>query len=176
MYSAVQVEAGPLQDTTVCQGDSGGAVVRKTNSEEWSIRAVVSYFSPPNQFDRCDGVTPGRRAHYTDLSHYTDWIQSYIAQTPAQNPSFVKSDRSCVDGILDIGTIDMVGFVGRVAVTAIYKRPTSDPKRISLDLSSEAVCRNDDEFGIATCEVKEPSYLSINIAFDLAQITLCNGG
>lgn len=170
-YSALQVEAGSLQDTTVCQGDSGSPVLRRDRDDSWSVTAIVSYFSPPNRFDRCTGTTSGQRTHYTDLSRYRHWIKEEVGwKGPA--PTVL----SCVDGIFKTGTMDLIGFRGLVTASSFNKKPEDQPRHTTITTSPAGYCNRDERFGLSSCKTTAPSYVRIEIASDFAQVTLCDGG
>lgn len=166
-FSPLPVEDGPLQSTTVCQGDSGGPVYQTSSDGEETLVGLVSYFSPPNQFDGCSGDT-GRRTHFTDLSRYYGWLSRN-----AKPESLESNVPSCVDGIFQRGQLDFLGFTGLLTATSFDKTSGGGPRATSIVVSPPASCNNAEAFGVISCRVSSPSYASVDIASDYAQLTIC---
>lgn len=168
LYNPVEVEDGPLQTTTVCQGDSGAPLYRPAGDGRWSVVGIVSYFSPPNSFDRCDGGA-GRRTHYTDLAKHRPWLTQHLASPDAPSPG----KRSCVDGVFRTGAMDLLGFKGLITVTGFNKRPEQGARHAAIAGSPEGSCARDGDFGVVACRFEDPSYVGLDIQSDFAQVTIC---
>ena len=167
LYNPIEVEDGPLQMTTVCQGDSGAPIFQRNTLGNWSVVGLVSYFSPPNQFDGCSGDT-GRRTHFTSLSAHLDWLSSHVNMN--REPTKV---RSCVDGVFHSGSIDFIAFTGTVTLSGFNKKTAQDAAIISNSVSSPQQCETNEFFKVISCHLAKPSYLSLEIKSDFAQVTIC---
>lgn len=167
-FSEPTVEDGPLQTAAVCQGDSGAALLQRGQDGAWGVIGIASYYSPRALVDSCLGDRP-RVSHFVDVSHYTDWIATETRELPSTRPPL----HMCVSALYLRGAFDILAFTGSITVTAFERVPSGTVRAPSITAIGAQKCRSEPRFGLAACDIAEPSYLAVHIESDFGQVTMC---
>jgi hypothetical protein len=169
VYSSIEVEEGPLQSATVCQGDSGAPIFYQSATGDLVLAGLVSYFSPRNDFDNCLGDA-NRRTHYVDVAKYREWI-AYWVGVPSAGPSKASL---CVDGVFRAGDLHLIAFEGHVTLTSFDAVNPENGRRPSVVLPYNGdSCTIDQRFGVVACQFATPTFVSIRAHSGFSQLTIC---
>lgn len=167
-FSEPTVEAGPLQTAAVCQGDSGAPLLQRAADGSWVLVGVTSYYSPPGLAATCLGDRP-RISHFVDAGRYAEWVSAVTRAAPATK----SPTHTCVSALFASGSFEFLSYVGSITVTAFERRSSEAPRPPRLDVARPEECRSEPGFGLASCDVVQPSSVVVGIESDFAQITLC---
>jgi len=170
-FSEPTVEAEFLQSAAVCQGDSGAPLLQRGADGSWGVVGIASYYSPPPP-DPLAGsclVDSPRVSHFVDLQRYTDWINSEIGGPL----SLSSSPYICVSALFARGALDIFGYTGSITVTAFEKSSSGEVRAPVIAVSGDYRCQTAPSFGLAACDISNPSYAMIQINSDFGQVTMC---